>query len=67
MEAGFFGELVGLVVWRDEGAGYLVGAQPGGGDVDPVLVCYFDVGEVGELLGCGAGWGACEGKDAMVG
>ncbi len=58
--------MVGLVVWCDEGAGYLVGAQPGGGDVDPVLLCYFDVWEVGEVLGCWAGGGACEGEDAVV-
>lgn len=53
VEGGFYSELVGEGLRGDEGAGYVVGAEPVRSDFGPGFFEDGDAGEGGELLGGG--------------
>ena len=55
VELTLFGKVGGFVVGSDEDALDVVLLQPGGIDLDPVLFCDFNAGELCKLLGSVAG------------
>ena len=67
MEGRLICELTRIDVGRNEGSDNVVGLQPGGGDVDPVVFDHFDIGESGEGEGGGAAEGAGQCDEAVGG
>lgn len=66
MKRRLFGELVGLIVRRNERPGDILFTEPVHGDVNPSQFYHFDIGQSSELLRHSSARGTCKSKNSVA-